>query len=304
MLLGKIINKVHDTLFRAVERHDLNSFEYEPDALLPVYGVYHVFCDIGWQNMVAAQIGNLKTSGLLERTTRLYISCIVNDKATVSELMSIVDSDKAELISVEKDPTKFEYPALSFLHRKACECEALFYYFHTKGISYQSVGDSDLRFNRFKHNIEAWRLMMEHFLFNKWRVAINVLTSGYDTYGCYRLPPPPKSYYLYAGNFWWARSLYLRRLPKFTLECLNGGRFYAEEWLYTAKPHDFSAFDTMADLYYVNMEPCLYADEHPPFCHITMFVLKYNWHKFRKHVLRYDYKAEYQHRYQVLRRIM
>lgn len=301
MLLSKIMNKAHDTLFRVIERHDINQFEHEPDTLLPVYGVYHVFCDTSWQDMVKTQIDNLKVSGLLERTTRLYISCIVKDKIMATELMNIVDSDKAELISVETDPTKFEYPALSFLHNKACECEGLFFYFHTKGISYQSVGNTDARFNHFKHNIEAWRLMMEHFLFRKWRVAINVLVSGYDTYGCYRLPPPPKSYYLYAGNFWWAKSSYLRRLPKFTLEHLNEGRFYAEEWLYTAQPRDFSAFDTMADLYYVNMEPCFYANKRPPFWKVAGFVLKYNWHKFRKHALHYDYKTEYQRRYQVLR---
>ena len=300
MIIKNITRKLHDTVALAIERHDISRYENTPETDIPIYGVYHVYCDTDWQRMVNDQIGHLKKSGLLDVTTCLYVSCIVKNTQEVDELKRIIDSDKAEIISIETDPQKFEYPALSFLHSKSCEEDCLMYYFHTKGISYQAAGGADKRFNGFKRNIESWRVMMEYFLFDKWRVAVNTLTSGFDTYGCYRLPPPPKPYYLYAGNFWWARSGYLKKLPTFTLDKLKEGRFYAEEWLYTGKPQDFSAFDTMADLYYVNMEPCLYTNRKPPLIKVAAFVFKYNWHKFRKHALGYDYKKEFQRRYQVL----
>ncbi|MDO4159618.1 MAG: hypothetical protein Q4D41_04085 [Prevotellaceae bacterium] len=301
MIIKKIIDKLHDTLFRAIERHDLTAWEHTPLLSRPVYGVYHIYCDKDWQKMVNDQISRLKDSGLMDVTTRLYISCISKNTNDAKEILDIVGSDKAEIISNTTDPTVFEYPALTFLHEKSQSEECFLYYFHTKGISYQATGNTDKRFNRFKENIEAWRHMMEYFLFYKWNVAVNALSSDYDVYGCYRLPPPPKPYYLYAGNFWWAKSEYISKLQKFSLEKLSEGRFFAEEWLYTGNPNDFSAFDTMADLYYINMEECLYADKKPPLYKTIAYIIKYNFHKFRKHVLKYNYKAEYQKKYQKLR---
>lgn len=138
------------------------------------------------------------------------------------------------------------------------------------------------------------------FLFYKWKVAVNSLHQ-YDTYGCYRLPPPPMAYYLYAGNFWWARSSYLRTLPPFDHSRMAGDRFFAEEWLYRGNPKDFSAFDTMADLYYVNMPERLYANERLPLWEAVKFVAIYNFRKARKQYFGHDYKAEYLKKYQMLR---
>ena len=143
--------------------------------------------------------------------------------------------------------------------------------------------------------------MMEYFLFDKWRVAVNVLSAGYDTYGCYRLPPYPKPYYLYAGNFWWVRSDYVRRLPPFPENRIATDRFIAEEWLYKACPKDFSAFDTLADLYYVYIDKDLYASKRLPVLKLLRYVLRFNWVKLCKHVFKYDFKAKRQKRYQVLR---
>lgn len=301
MKATNILRKAHGTLFRAIERHDYSRYDHSAEPSRPVYGVYHVYCDTGWQRMVAEQAERLKASGLLAATSRLYISCIARDKAAADELLRVIGSDKAEIISASTDPSCFEYPALSFLHDLSKREDCFVYYFHTKGISYQAVGDADRRFNRFKRNIESWRRMMEFFIFDKWRVAVNTLSDGFDTYGCYRLPPPPRPYYLYAGNFWWSRSEYLRKLPNFSEERLKEGRFYAEEWLYAATPNDYSAFDSLADLYYVNMPEPLYAARRQPFWMTVAFVLKYNWHKFRKHALHYDYQAGYKQRYQKLR---
>lgn len=300
-IIRRILNKAHDTVFRAMERHDLSAWDKFPETTRPVYGVYHVYCDKGWRELAGEQVARLKDSGLYDATTRLYISCITADKSVPSQLLDIIGRDKAELISVESDPKKYEYPALEFLRAKCVEEDCLIYYFHTKGISYRAVGNTDRRFNAFKRNIESWRRMMEYFLFYKWQVAVNALSSGYDVYGCYRLPPPPKAYYLYAGNFWWARSEYIRRLTPFTEERKNNDRFFAEEWLYTGRPADFSAFDTMADLYYVNMDEELYAARRLPLFKWMRFVFWYNFRKMRKQFFGHDYKARYQKMYQVLR---
>lgn len=294
------IKKIHDTISLAFQRYDLSQWDIEPKEDVAIYGVYHIYCDEGWQVMVADQIASLKRSGLLERTRKLCVSCITMHDDDLEEIKRIVDSPKLEIIAHYDNPQKYEYPALDFIRRKSEGEHCLFYYFHTKGITYQALETDDREFLGFKRNIEAWRKMMEHFLFDKWRVAANTLTSSYDTYGSYRLPPPPKPYYLYAGNFWWARSEYVRRLPSFDLDNISE-RFFAEEWLYQAKPKDFSAFDTMADLYYVYISPRLYGDKKPSLWEKTRFVVVYNARKFRKQILGYDYKAHYQKKYQRLK---
>lgn len=300
-MISRAASTAYNTVARAVERRDLTQWEHDPHMATPVYGVYHVFCDKGWRELVADQIGRLKASGLWENTERFYVSCIVKDRGEADDLRRMIGEDKAELISVETDPMKYEYPALEFIRSKSREEDCLLYYFHTKGVSYYGGDRSDKNFRRLRRNIDAWRHMMEHFLFTKWRVAVNALQDGYDTYGCYRLPPYPKPYYMYAGNFWWVRSDYVRRLPPFPEKRIATDRFIAEEWLYKAEPKDFSAFDSMADLYFVYMDEALYASRRLPAGKWLRFVIHFNWVKTRKHLFHFDYKSKRQLRFQALK---
>lgn len=161
---------------KAIQRYDLTPWEHAPETGRPIYGVYHVFCDKGWRELVNDQISRLKASGLYGATTRLYVSCIVNDDGEADELRRIIGmDDKTELISVTTDAMKFEYPALEFIRAKSATEDCLFYYFHTKGISYYAGEKTDSHFLRLRRNIDAWRHMMEYFLFYKWNVAVNVL---------------------------------------------------------------------------------------------------------------------------------
>ena len=86
---------------------------------MPVYGVYHVFCDKGWRELVTDQISRLKKSGLYDVTARLYVSCIVTDAQDAEELRRMIGEDKVEMISVSADPARFEYPALEFMRDKS-----------------------------------------------------------------------------------------------------------------------------------------------------------------------------------------
>lgn len=191
--MSNLAKRAYGTVFKAIQRYDLSEWDCKPECDTPIYGVYHVFCDKGWQELVADQIRRLKDSGLYSATKRLYISCIVKDEAQADELMSLIDADKAELISVSTDPMKFEYPALEFIREKSGAEDCFIYYFHTKGISYYAGERTDRHFLALRRNIEAWRHMMEYFLFYKWQVAVNVLDEGYDTYGCSACRPTPRN---------------------------------------------------------------------------------------------------------------
>lgn len=309
-----------DTVFHTTSKYDLSLWDCQPKTNLPIYGVYHIFCDKDWQKMVTMQVEHLKASGLFGATKKLYVSVIARNEDDIKELHRIVgDEDKLEIVSDCREPRKFEYPALQFLRRKSIEEDCLVYYFHTKGITYQNFNTSDRKFNNFKRNIESWRQMMEYFLFDKWRVAVNLLSGNivakadgpqrkplvgerFDVYGCYRFPPPPMQYYLYAGNFWWARALYIRTLPDFDESRMADDRFFAEEWLFRGSPKSFSAFDTLADIYCVNMEPALYrSDMKPTLCSRIKFMLRYNFVKLCRHGFGYDYKEVCQRRYQKIK---
>ena len=80
-VIRKTAFTAYNTVARAVRRYDLAPWEHAPETGLPVYGVYHVFCDKGWRTLVADQIGHLKASGLYDATLRFYVSCIVKDEA-------------------------------------------------------------------------------------------------------------------------------------------------------------------------------------------------------------------------------
>lgn len=315
-----IIDKLKDTLLHTTSKYDLSEWESMPHTNLPIYGVYHIYCDKDWQRMVSIQLQHLKDSGLFAATSKLFVSIIARCDDDVEQLRSIVGDDKLEIVSDSRDPRKFEYPALQFLRKKCIEEDCLVYYFHTKGITYQNFTTNDRKFNGFKRNIEAWRQMMEYFLFDKWKVAVNLLSGGkladgdgpqhkpfagerYDVYGCYRFPPPPMKYYLYAGNFWWARALYVRTLPDFDESRMADDRFFAEEWLFRGNPKSFSAFDTLADIYCVYMAPCLYrSDKKAGLGERLRFMLRYNFVKLCRHGFGYDYKTACQKRYQRLKK--
>ncbi len=102
------------------------------------------------------QIDNLRKSGLLDATTTFFVSCIAGNQADVECLKRIINSDKLVIISNVTDPKRYEYPALEFIKQLSEKEDCLFYYFHTKGISYQSLTSNDRLFCSFKTKMNTW----------------------------------------------------------------------------------------------------------------------------------------------------
>ena len=298
---GKRAGGIHifDSLFRVYDRRDISKWEHEPKSEKPIFGVYHVYCVEGWQRLVKRQVENLKNNGLLDATQRLFVSCISKNKSDIDELRRIIGSEKMEVVSFTDDARRYEYPALEKVLDLCRENDCLVYYFHTKGISYQCVNTSDRLFLGFQDKIEAWREMLEYFVFAKWRVAVNTLNDGYDLYGCYRWPP--RDYKMFSGNFWWINSNYGKRLPDFDEAVIETNRFYSEVWPMSHDGRVFSPFETIADLYFVRMRRSIYASQTPKLCDAIAFIASYNWRKFLKHAFGYIYKKRCQARFQNLK---
>jgi len=59
---------------------------------------------------------------------------------------------------------------------------------------------------------QNWRKYMQYWNIEKWRECVAKLDEGYDTCGAAFLNNPPHPFY--AGNFYWAKTSYLRRCKK------------------------------------------------------------------------------------------
>lgn len=292
----ELVKRLQKSFFQTYRRVEYSIYEAEPMYSQPIYGVYHVMCAEGWKQMVEEQLLTLKRSGLLDHTKCLYVSIIVSSDDDVDVFKRIACIPQLDIISIEKKADQYEYPALKFIQKKARQEKALFYYFHTKGISYQCGKDNGRLFRLFWEKIRAWRVMLEFFIFTKWRVAINALNNGYDAYGCYQWPPD--DYKMFSGNFWWTTSDYVQTLPELEDAVIAQNRFYSEQWIFESNPHVYSLFETIVDLYFVRIPSSIYMYPNPPFKDRIRYVLCYNWRKFQKHFLGYNYKYVCQRRFQ------
>lgn len=294
-----ILQRLWASFFAVYDRRDTSDWDTPPTMERPIYGVYHIFCAPGWQELVARQMQHLRESGLLDATRTLFVSMAASRPEDAETLKTMMNTPKLRLIALEQDGGKYEYPALQQIRRLALGEDCYLYYFHTKGISYQSLHTDDRQFRSFQRKMEAWREMLEYFIFDHWQVAVHALQAGYDAYGCYQWPP--RAYTMFSGNFWWVSSGHVRRLPDFQDEVIQANRFYSEVWLYEVPPRVFSPFETVADLYYVRIPHSVYASAVPDWTDKWRFILTYNWRKLLKHVFGYSYKKRCQRKFQKLK---
>lgn len=89
---------------------------------------------------------------------------------------------------------------------------------------------------------DRWLRSMNSLLIGQWRKCVKLLESGYDAVGPHWLVPGvtyehQQPYWeirspFFGGNFWWARSDYLARLPEPDYD----SRYSAEAWIGTGNP--------------------------------------------------------------------
>ena len=131
------------------------------------------------------------------------------------------------------------------------------------------------------------------------RFNVFQIDDGYETYGCYLFPPFVNG--MYAGNFWWTRADYFSKLDALDNKTKADNRFKAEVWLLTKSRKPFSAFDTVADLYFVNITPDIYSSERHSIWASFRFFCIYTFRKYQKKWFGYSYKKHCQERFQKLK---
>lgn len=164
---------------------------------------YHTF-----QNQISAfiyqqQINRLFVSGLMKETDYFHIGVNGNQEMFYTPPKAKVVynqnwKEETETMIALKD-FAYENPDYKIL------------YFHMKGASKGTLVSN------------AWRLMMEHFVIDKWKECVYELNT-YDCIGANLNPvgetlwcdgtttKPVEGTYNFTGNFWWANSKHIQTL--------------------------------------------------------------------------------------------
>ena len=193
---------------------------------------YHIYAIDGVESIIDEQLNLIKTHfdfpyilnvGISIADDNISIDYIINKFEKIRDVRS-KGNEFVTLDLIEKDKEKFG------------DSDYILY-IHTKGASKQD-----------NQNVISWRYLMNYFNIEKVKNVFKLFEkTEFNTYGVHYIASNNKSHY--SGNFWWAKSSYLKTLNMSGVG--KGNRFNAEvhfvqngvNW----KP--YSAFNPSLNLY-------------------------------------------------------
>jgi hypothetical protein len=174
-----------------------------------IVGFWHIGAVGDWRRIIREQYSKLRGSGLYGASEKIIVG-FVGGATRERELdIPLLGDPKFELFATA-DVEDYEFPTLARLWQEAHDSPDSFlcYYFHTKGASLAATPR--------QRPANAWRRYMEYFNIEKWEDCAAVL-NDHDTCGV-ELQCESSHY---SGNFWWATSDYIKKLP-------NGRQYWRE----------------------------------------------------------------------------
>jgi hypothetical protein len=152
---------------------------------------------------IAEQIVDRLLSSSLVDNAEITINCNYR-KGTYHWLQEKVKGiNTINLVYQNNEPQDAEFPTINML-KDACDSsdeEFNVLYLHHKGAT-----------QPFTIPVTHWRELMLYYNVDNWQNCVEKLNEGYDTVGVnWRLDFPREHY---SGNFWWARSSYIKKLDK------------------------------------------------------------------------------------------
>lgn len=192
---------------------------------------YHLACMGNWKEVFTEQFILLKDYNFL------WIDCTV--LGTAEDLQFVYSffeeiQINATVIFISPELALFEKPAFIAMQEYANQYDGYVLYLHSKGVS-----------NPADTTKAKWRRLMMHELVVNWQNCISQLPQ-YDAIGVNWREMPPVSHF--CGNFWYASTQYLRKLPDFNKyydnpryrisDQINSKRLGCEFWIgsYAVKP--------------------------------------------------------------------
>lgn len=206
---------------------------------------YHAFLFGEWKLLVQEQMMRMHSSGLLDKMSMMTIGVASFNDEDYNWFRDLW-KDFSNVV-IQRCPTNLmprEERTTLMLLKNWCDSsmqDVPVLYFHTKGLS------------RVGYNSSLWRLYMEHYNIDRWRHAVSALNNGWDTYGVNLRDDTEELFgerhLHYSGNFWWAKSSYVKGLGT---ELLTGAsRWDGEFWIGSkgTKEKMFNAHESEVDHY-------------------------------------------------------
>ena len=194
-----------------------------------IIGYIHV-CQKGeWRRSFKMLLDAIRKFGLYERSEQIRLG-IVNEEGVIIDDPLLNDPK----LSVVYTGLSAEYERPTLLHmreRSLEESDTYYYYLHTKGIRWFGTAKESF--------IIDWIELMLYWNIELWKKAVEKL-ERYDTYGCNYLEWGKKETFRshYSGNFWWAKSEHVKRLP-----CKIGENYIApENWILSIHSNNFCVY--------------------------------------------------------------
>jgi hypothetical protein len=186
---------------------------------------FHIAKIGNYQNICDEIFEYIQFSNIL-KDSELYLSVVGN----IGEL--VIPNDVKYEIVYENDNEKVcEFPTLTIIRNMSIEIQENFniLYIHTKGVS-----------TPYNECINDWRKYMSYFNIIKYEDCLNILKEN-DTCGVDLRKEPTLHY---SGNYWWAKSEYIKKLPTFDkMKLIISERHKAEFWICSVDGNHYSMFD-------------------------------------------------------------
>lgn len=186
----------------------------------------------------------VKKSKLYENTKVIRLGIVNDDGILIDD--DILHDAKFDIVYVGKS-MEYERPTLLHMRKQSEEENANYFYLHTKGIRH--FGSEN------EQQIIDWIHLMLYWNIEKWEMAVEKL-NVYNTYGCNDVGGH------YSGNFWWAKSSHIRKLPT----TIDSYYTAPEDWVQTIRDKIYTVYNSgfQGMGHYTNLFPReKYTNERP-----------------------------------------
>lgn len=194
----------------------------------------HIYAVNNYEEIVENQINKMCESGLYGEADKIFYGVVCDSNYYIND-------EKFEKLYCTLDEEESEVATINCMRKyfdKIGENHKVFYV-HTKGVT-----------RPYWDHYTDWRDFMEYFVIEQYKLCIDALeyadVAGVNWhYGAGWRGAAPVAQPHFNGNFWWANSTYLKKLPELTEETsfyqeFKGirmpTRWDAEFWLGRAKP--------------------------------------------------------------------
>lgn len=184
-------------------------------------------------DVMSEQMAALIRSGLYPASTEMHVGVNggAQDALVAGSILHAAGMDSANLMQ-HPDEFRGEHPTLFFMKQWAeTHPDWMVFYHHIKGACHAG-----------NETWAAWRRCMENALVWRWqRCIMDLSDNSIEAAGTHWMTPERHPGIVavpnFAGNFWWARSSLIKRLPPIAQTAVERLNFYdAEAWIGRANP--------------------------------------------------------------------